>query len=102
MEETGVLENPVSVTRLLPDFEPGPEIEAKREASEAQNTGLRNEPTVVAQSHSKEVYPGSYVTLLEQDYVVEEKGDGHITLKEIERRLETKPLGVASGSENAA
>jgi hypothetical protein len=25
MEETGVLENPDSITRLLPAFEPGPE-----------------------------------------------------------------------------
>ena len=91
-----------TLDKLQNDRAKAAEIEAKREASEAQKAGLRNEPSVVARSHSKEVYPGSYVTLLEQDYVVEEKGDGHITLKEIERRLETKPLEVASGSENAA
>ena len=67
---------------------------------EPQKTDLRNEVTVTARPHSKELVPGSCVTMNGEEYVVVEKSDGNVILAPVAPLVEEKPEGVASGSEN--
>jgi hypothetical protein len=89
-----------TLTKLQKDRQKATEIEAKREASEARKAGFPNEPNVMARSHSNGLFPGGYVTLLAQKYVVVEKSDGNVILSQVEPMVAAQPLEVAATSEN--
>jgi hypothetical protein len=76
------------------------ENDAKTEVEEAAKTDLPNEPSVPARAHSKELVPGSYVTMDGKEYVVVEKSDGNVILSLVETPVETQPREVAATSEN--
>jgi hypothetical protein len=91
-----------TLAKLQREREKAAENEAKTEAAEARKTDLRNEANVVAQSHSKELVPGSCVTMDGKEYVVVEKSDGNVILSLVEKTVEPQPREVAATSENAA
>jgi hypothetical protein len=91
-----------TLAKLQKDRQKQAETEAKREASEARKAGLRNEANVVVQSHSKELAPGTYITMNGKEYVVVEKSDDNVILSLVQAAIEPKLPEVASPSENAA
>jgi hypothetical protein len=72
------------------------ENEDEEGPEEAQKAALRNEATVVARPHSKELVPGGCVTMNGEEYVVVEKSDGNVLLSQVAPSIEEKPKGVAS------
>jgi hypothetical protein len=91
-----------TLAKLQRDRAKADETAAKREASEARKVGLRNEPNVTAPEPSKELVPGSCVTMDGDEYVVVEKSDGHVILSLVDKMVESQPREVAATSENAA
>jgi hypothetical protein len=74
--------------------------EAKMEPEEAPKTDFRNEPTAAVRPHSKDLVPGTYVTIHGAEYVVVEKSDGNVILSLVETPVETQPREVAATSAN--
>ena len=89
-----------TLTKLQKERGKAAEAEAKREASEAQKSELRNEATVVPGTHSKGLVLGSCVVLYGVKYMVVETGNGAVRLSAFNQPADVKAPGVASGSEN--
>jgi hypothetical protein len=89
-----------TLAKLQKDRQRQAENDAKSEAAEAPTTDLRNEPTASVRPHSKELAPGTYVTINGADYVVVEKGDGNVILSLVENIAQTQPREVAAALEN--
>ena len=91
-----------TLAKLQKDRKKEAENDAGTEAFEAPKTDLPNEPSVVAKPHSKELVPGSYVTMNGAEYVVVEKSDGNVILSQVDTTIDSRPEEVAATSENAA
>ena len=89
-----------TLAKLQKERKKAAETEAETEAEEAHKADLRSEPNVVAQPHSKELVPGSYVTMGDRVYVVVETSDGNVILSPVEATIEPKASEVAAPSEN--
>ena len=91
-----------TLKRLQKDRQKEAEIEAKREASEARKTGLRNEPSEVCGEPSKELVAGSYVRLCDAVYEVTAATGNTLTLTVAGQLPGEQSWEVAAAPENAA
>jgi hypothetical protein len=89
-----------TLAKLQKERQRAAETDAKREASEAQKTDLRNEATSGGRERSKEVAAGSCVASNGAIHGVKEARNGELKLSADSHRVESQPREVAATAEN--